>query len=110
VQWAVLSAALADPRFPPLTAEELPEIEIEISALTLLQEVHDVNDIEVGVHGLLITNGDQRGVLLPQVALDEEWDREEFLRAVCRKAGLPEDAWQESDTYLYAFTAEVFGE
>jgi len=110
VQWAVLSAALADPRSPPLTAEELPEIEIEISALTLLQEVHDVNDIEVGVHGLLIANGDQRGVLLPQVAVDEGWDREEFLRSVCRKAGLPEDAWQENDTYLYTFTAEVFGE
>jgi len=110
VQWAALSAAVADRRFMPLTAEELPEIEIEISALTPLQEVHDVNDIEVGVHGLLIAKGTRRGVLLPQVPVQEGWDREEFLRGVCRKAGLAEDAWQEEDAHLYTFTAEVFRE
>ena len=110
VQWAALSAALADPRFPPLTAEELPQIAIEISALTPLQEVADVNDIEVGVHGLLIAQGGQQGVLLPQVAVDEGWDREAFLRAVCRKAGLPEETWREADAHLYAFSAEVFSE
>lgn len=110
VQSAALSAALADPRFPTVTAEELPQIEIEISALTPLQEVQDVNSIEVGVHGLVIVKGGQQGVLLPQVAPQEGWDREEFLRAVCRKAGLPEEAWQEADAHLYAFSAEVFGE
>jgi len=110
VQWAALSAAVADPRFPPLTAEELPQIEIEISALTPLQEVRDVNEIEVGVHGLLIVKGKHQGVLLPQVPVEEGWDREQFLCGVCRKAGLPEDAWQEEDAHLYTFTAEVFRE
>jgi len=110
VQWAALSAALADPRFPAVTPEELPQIEIEISALTPLQEVADVNSIEVGVHGLLIAQGGQQGVLLPQVAVDEGWDREAFLQAVCRKAGLPEEAWREAGAHLYTFTAEIFGE
>jgi len=110
VQWAALSAALADPRFPPLTAEELSQVEIEVSALTPLEEVQDINDIEVGTHGLLIAKGGKQGVLLPQVAVEEGWDREAFLRAVCRKAGLPEDAWQDEDARLYSFTAEVFRE
>jgi uncharacterized protein (TIGR00296 family) len=72
--------------------------------------VSDVSDIQVGVHGLLIAQGEQQGVLLPQVAVDQGWDREEFLQAVCRKAGLPEDAWQSADATLYAFSAEVFHE
>jgi AmmeMemoRadiSam system protein B/AmmeMemoRadiSam system protein A len=110
VQWAALSAALADRRFPPLRQEELGDIEIEVSALTELQELRDPNDVEVGVHGLLIARGEQRGVLLPQVAVDEGWSREEFLQAVCRKAGLPEDAWGEAGTKLYWFQAEVFQE
>ena len=110
VQWAALSAALADPRFPPLRAEDLPQVEIEISALTELQEVTDVLDIQVGMDGLLVSRGDKQGVLLPQVAVAEGWDREEFLRAVCRKAGLPEDAWQDEAATLYAFRAEVFRE
>ena len=110
VQWAALSAGLADPRFPPLRAEELPQVEIEISALTEFQEVTDVLDIQVGMDGLLISRGDRQGVLLPQVAVAEGWDREEFLRAVCRKAGLPENAWQDEAATLYAFRAEVFRE
>jgi AmmeMemoRadiSam system protein A len=110
VQWAALSAALADRRFPSVTAGELSEIEIEISALTEFQEVADVADIQVGADGLVISKGDRQGVLLPQVPAAEGWDREEFLRAVCRKAGLPEDAWQDDETTLYAFRAEVFRE
>lgn len=110
VQWAALSAALADRRFPPVTAEELPEISVEISVLSALQEVSDVLEIEVGKHGLLIVQGDRRGVLLPQVAVDEGWDRQALLSALCQKAGLPEDAWQDEDSVLYSFTAEVFGD
>jgi len=110
VQWATLSAALADQRFQPITAEELPEISIEISALTALQEVSDVQEIEVGKHGLLIARGDRRGVLLPQVAVDEGWDRQAFLSALCQKAGLPEDCWLDEESVLYSFTAEVFGD
>lgn len=110
VQWAALSAALADDRFPPVTADELARVDIEISVLSPLREVRDVSAIQVGVHGLVIAQGEQRGVLLPQVAVEEGWDRMEFLHAACRKAGLPVDAWQAGETQLYAFEAEVFGE
>ncbi|MEA3459713.1 MAG: AmmeMemoRadiSam system protein A, partial [Chloroflexota bacterium] len=108
VQKMAIEAAVADPRFPPVTPDELPDIEIEISVLSPLEPVKDVSQIEVGKHGLLIVKGRNQGVLLPQVATEQGWDREEFLRGVCRKAELAEDAWKEVD--LYIFTAEVFGE
>jgi len=110
IQECAISAATADPRFPPLTKEELSEIQIEISVLSPMKRVGDIEEIQVGVHGLMIVTPKGRGVLLPQVAVEEGWDRAAFLRGVCRKAGLPQDAWKQQDAALYRFTATVFGE
>jgi AmmeMemoRadiSam system protein A len=110
VQEMAISAAVRDPRFPAVRASELPDITIEISLLSPLESVTDTNSIVVGKHGLLIRRGWYQGVLLPQVAPEQGWNREEFLRGVCHKAGLPADAWSDPATELYWFTAEVFGE
>ena len=104
-----VAAAREDPRFPPLTAAELPKIHVEISALTPMKPVADAREIEVGRHGLYITRGYNSGVLLPQVATEYGWDRTTFLEQTCRKAGLPKNAWQEGAKIL-SFEAEVFGE
>lgn len=109
VREMVLSAALHDPRFRPVTAGELPELELEISALTPLVEVADIEEIKVGIHGLYITRGYASGVLLPQVAVEYGWDPEEFLCHTCEKAGLPMDAWRQGAT-IERFSAEVFSE
>ncbi|HYK91984.1 MAG TPA: AmmeMemoRadiSam system protein A [Acidobacteriota bacterium] len=110
VQHCVLSAALEDSRFDPVTPEELPCLKIEISALTPLEQIHSVEEIEVGRHGIYITRGFHRGLLLPQVATQYRWDRETFLAQTCRKAGLPETAWRDPKTSIQIFTAEVFSE
>ncbi len=104
--------ACQDPRFVahPVTAAELKRIDIEISRLTPMKRVKDFNELIVGRHGLLIELGVNRGVLLPQVAYEEGWTREEFLSRVCWKAGLPLDAWKKPEAVLYSFEAEVFGE
>jgi AmmeMemoRadiSam system protein A len=104
------AAALRDPRFSPVTEDELDELELEISVLTPIQEVKDINSIEVGKDGLIIRRGNFQGLLLPQVASEYGWDRETFLAQTCRKAGLPLDAWKLEDTEISAFRAEVFGE
>lgn len=104
------SAALHDPRFPPVTAAELDDIDIEISALTPLEPVSQVQEIEIGRHGLMISCGANRGLLLPQVPVEWGWDRDEFLAHTCHKAGLSPDAWQRQDAELLWFEAEVFGE
>ncbi len=104
------SAALRDPRFTPVTPEELPDISIEISALTPLEPVADVEEIEVGRHGLVLSRGPNRGLLLPQVPVEWGWDREEFLEHTCLKAGLLPEAWRHDDTELLCFEAEVFSE
>jgi AmmeMemoRadiSam system protein A len=103
-----VKAATEDPRFPPVTAVELPQLHIEISLLSPLEPVTDVADIEVGVHGLVITSGLRRGLLLPQVPLMFGWSREEYLAGICRKAGLPDDAWRYAE--LLTFTTQVFEE
>jgi AmmeMemoRadiSam system protein A len=102
-------AATEDRRFAPVTADELPELAIEISALGLMRPIR-AEDVEVGRHGLLIGYGGQRGVLLPQVPLEHGWDRERFLDHTCLKAGLPVGTWRRPGVELLAFTAEVFGE
>ncbi len=104
-----VAAATQDGRFDPVTADELPALRIEISALGPLQPIRP-EEVEVGRHGLLISQGRRRGVLLPQVPVEHGWDRETFLAHTCWKAGLPEDAWRRPGTELLAFTAEVFGE
>jgi AmmeMemoRadiSam system protein A len=105
-------AATKDHRFvnDPITADELGDLHVEISYLTPMKKVQDVNGIIVGRHGLLIQLGRQRGVLLPQVAGRYGWTRDEFLAFVCRKAGLPPDAWKQPGAEIYSFEAEVFGE
>lgn len=104
-----LEAAFGDRRFSPLTAEEFAEIDIEISVLTKLRTVRDINEIEVGKHGLYIRKGLFSGLLLPQVATQYNWDRETFLEQTCWKASLPQGAWKEGAD-IYIFGADVFGE
>lgn len=105
-----VQAALHDPRFPPVAADELDELDIEISVLSPLVEVSDVGEIEVGRDGLIVRLGGASGLLLPQVATDYGWDRTAFLENTCRKAGLPPDSWKRGDARILRFTAEVFGE
>jgi AmmeMemoRadiSam system protein A len=105
-----VAAATQDPRFPPLSLDELTQIEIEISVLSPFSEVKDVGDIEVGKHGLMISRGGRHGLLLPQVATEYHLTRDQFLDQTCLKAGLPAQAWKEAGTKITAFTAFVFGE
>ena len=102
------AAAFDDNRFYPVTREEAPYLEIELSILSVPQPI-SADAIEIGRHGLLISCGGRRGLLLPQVPIEHHWDRVTFLEQTCRKAGLPSDAWQKGVT-IVAFTAEVFGE
>lgn len=103
------SAAFHDPRFLPLTISELPEIDIEISVLSPLWKIDDIDEIQVGKHGIYIVKGFHRGVLLPQVATENKWDRLTFLQHTCHKAGLPGECWK-SGADIYLFTAVIFGE
>jgi AmmeMemoRadiSam system protein A len=105
-----VSAAVEDPRFPAVTAQELPGLRVEISALTVPEPVPDVNMIEIGRHGLIISRGYRKGLLLPQVAPEWGWDRTQFLEHTCLKAGLPPGAWKDEDTRIEWFEAEVWGE
>jgi hypothetical protein len=104
-----LSAAFKDPRFSPLRKEELAEVDFEISVLSPLRQIEDVSEIEVGRHGIFITKGAKRGVLLPQVARENGWDRETFLSHTCLKAGLPPEEWRYG-AKIEVFFAQVFGE
>ncbi len=110
VQYCALSAALEDTRFLPVTNEELGDLSIEISVLTPFRRVRNVEEIEVGRHGLYIIQGRFRGLLLPQVATQYNWDRTTFLQQTCRKAGLPETAWRDPLTTIHTFEAEVFSD
>jgi AmmeMemoRadiSam system protein A len=110
VEEVAQKAALEDPRFPPLSAQELDKVEIEISVLSPLKKVSDVNEIVVGTHGLVIDAGYTRGLLLPQVATEWGWEREQFLSQTCRKAGLQADAWKQKKVTIYSFTSAVFSE
>ncbi len=104
------AAAFHDPRFRPLQADELTDLEIEISVLSPMRLIASTDEIEVGKHGLYIVRGYNRGLLLPQVATQCHWDRLPFLEQTCCKAGLPPDAWKDPDTKIYVFSAEVFAE
>ncbi|NOZ87424.1 MAG: AmmeMemoRadiSam system protein A [Deltaproteobacteria bacterium] len=105
-----VEAAARDPRFPPVSLPELQEIDLEVSVLSPRSRIDDPSRIIVGEHGLYITKGFRRGVLLPQVATEQGWDKETFLKHVCLKAGLDTDAWKDPDSVLEVFTAQVFGE
>jgi AmmeMemoRadiSam system protein A len=104
-----MAAALDDPRFDPVLPPELAEIEIEISAISRLQKI-TLERIEIGRHGLMVTRGYQRGLLLPQVALEFRWTRERFLEETCVKGGMERQAWKDPTVRIEGFTAEVFSE
>jgi len=104
-----LAAAFEDPRFKPLTLDELPHVRIEISVLTPLC-TSAAENVVVGHHGILVERGASRGLLLPQVPVEFGWDRETFLDRTCRKAGLEPGCWRHPDTTISTFTAEVFAE
>jgi uncharacterized protein len=108
VQECAVAAATEDPRFPPVSANELPSVRLEISVLTPLVPIRP-EEVEVGRHGLMVAQGGMRGLLLPQVPVEWGWDRETFLDQTCVKAGLAPSAWRHGAT-LRAFTAEVFSE
>jgi len=105
-----IAAASRDPRFAPLTAEELDHVNIEISILSPLHKATSPADIALGQHGVMIKLGAHGGLLLPQVAERRNWEVETFLEQACRKADLPAAAWKDPDAAIFIFTAEVFSE
>jgi hypothetical protein len=106
-----IESSTGDPRFPPVRPEELDEIEIEISVLTVPERVSSIDEIELGKHGVIVKKGYHQGVFLPQVATETGWTKEEFLNRLCYdKAHLPEDAWKDKETEIYIFSAQVFEE
>jgi len=110
VSVCAVQAAVADPRFPLVQSDELAGLHIEISVLTPLQKVESLDEIKVGRDGLMISMGNRRGLLLPQVATEYGWDRTQFLQQTCRKAGLPSDTYKSPNVLIQRFQAVIFGE
>jgi uncharacterized protein len=108
-EMAVASAS-KDPRFYPMQANELDNFNLEISVLSPLQKIESIEELQVGTHGIYLEKSFHRGVLLPQVAVEHDWDRDTFLKQTCIKAGLPTNAWQTEDAEIYIFSAQVFGD
>jgi AmmeMemoRadiSam system protein A len=109
VAQCAVAAAYDDPRFEPVEAGEVGEIEIEISLLSALEPMA-ANEIEIGRHGLVVQRGSRRGLLLPQVAVEQRWQWLRFVEETCVKAGLSRDAWKDSATRTFAFTTQVISE
>ncbi|HOL21619.1 MAG TPA: AmmeMemoRadiSam system protein A [bacterium] len=106
-----IQSATGDPRFPPVNHRELKDIKIEISVLTPLKKIKNVEEIVLGRDGVIIKKGYRQGVFLPQVAEETGWSKEEFLSNLCMyKAGLSPDAWKDKDIEIYTFQADVFSE
>lgn len=103
-------AANEDPRFPVLTKREFNLVDIEISVLSPLRKISDYSEIKIGEHGLLVEEGFNRGLLLPQVATENNYSVEQFLSSICMKAGLSPDTWKRKKLNLKVFTAVVFDE
>jgi len=110
IQEMAVAASSRDPRFDPIREEELPSLTIEISVFGETKSVADVTNVEVGIHGVVVSSGSKRGLLLPQVATENKWDAETFLSHVCKKAGLAGDAWKEESASIDVFTAQVFSD
>jgi len=110
VRTMAVEAAFGDPRFSPLKASELPDIHIEISALSPMEKCPDPRSVKVGVHGLYLIHRGRAGVLLPQVPVEQGWNQDQYLEYICIKAGLPPGSYDAPDAELYTFTAVVFGE
>ncbi len=108
IQECAVAAATEDPRFPPVTEPEVAALRFEISVLTPLFPISP-GDVRIGTHGIMVSRGAHRGLLLPQVAVEYGWSPETFISNTCLKAGLPADAWKHGAA-IHAFTAEVFAE
>jgi len=108
VRKMAVESAFHDPRFCALQKDEWKDIDIEISVISPMRLIKSIREIEVGVHGLYIVKGGYSGLLLPQVATENHWDKETFLEYTCYKAGLERDAWKSSDTKIFIFSADVF--
>lgn len=107
VQEMAVAAATKDPRFYPMKKKDLDNFDLEISVLSPLHKIENIEEIQVGAHGIYLDKDSHRGVLLPQVAIEYGWDRTVFLNQTCIKAGLPSDGWKEGAD-IYIFSAEVF--
>jgi len=105
-----IAASTQDPRFSPVTEDELADLQLEISVMSSFRRIDNPEEIQVGVHGILMKHGFRSGLLLPQVATEHEWDRTTFLEHTCLKAGLPKDSWSDPITEIYVFSAQVFHE
>lgn len=105
-----IAASTQDPRFEPVREQELPGLHLEISVMSPLRKITDPQEVEVGVHGILLKRGARSGLLLPQVATEYHWDRQTFLEHTCLKAGLPRNAWKDPDVEILVFSAQVFHE
>jgi AmmeMemoRadiSam system protein A len=103
-----INAAIHDPRFPPLQADELSGLEVEVSVLTPPQPIASYRDFRVGEEGIILDQGGRSAVFLPEVATEQGWGREQTLNHLARKAGLPEDAWKRPDARFRTFRAQVF--
>ncbi len=104
------ASATKDPRFYPMKEADLDNFTIEISVLSPLHKIDDIEEIIIGKHGIYLEKGYYRGVLLPQVATEHGWDRTTFLKQTCIKAGLSTESWALEDTEIYIFSAQIFGE
>ena len=109
VEHCAVSAAISDPRFPPLSPAEWDDVYLELSVLGPIEPVDHISEVVIGRDGLIVELGRRRGLLLPQVAVEWKWDAEQFAAQTCIKAGLPPDAWQKG-AKLFKFEAEVFSE
>ena len=104
------AAAFSDPRFPQIKVDEVDDLKIEISVLSQLERIQNIENIKIGSHGLLIKKQVHQGLLLPQVASHYGWDRNTFLDQTCLKAGIPEGSWKNSEVEVYIFSAQIFSE
>ena len=109
VAQCAISAALHDPRFRPLREDEIPRLELEISVVSEPRPIKP-EEVEVGTHGILVSRGASRALLLPQVAVERSWSATQFIEETCCKAGLEPGAWRDPETKLCAFTADIFSE
>jgi AmmeMemoRadiSam system protein A len=111
VRHAAQTAALNDPRFPPVASSELADLSVEVSILSEPWPMQSIDDLQIGTHGIVVRKGLQRGLFLPQVASEHHLDKHTFLSRCCaEKAGLTPDAWQDPDTEVLLFTAQIFNE
>jgi AmmeMemoRadiSam system protein A len=110
VQEMAVAAAFNDPRFPKLREDEVADLDLEISVLTPMRQIKNIEEIQVGHDGLFIERGPYRGLLLPQVATEYGWDRLTFLKQTCIKAGLPPDAWEDPSARIFIFSANILHE